>query len=874
MTTRSHSHRMRLRKLSALIAATLLVLAICIPMMWMQQSLADDAGSIELQIVSIAPDISDDNVLYSLEGARFGIFSDAACTQRTGELVTDENGFASATGLAPGHHFIRQELASAGFAVSTQLLQEDVIAAKTTSASLSVTPCYSVPQTLVQELNIETGFRSGVGSALLGGALYVVSYYDSYDPGDIFTGPTRSWKFRSDDQGNVMLSEKDFVEGSPLYKGPRGQLAMPLGKYRVTVEKEPIGFICASPALVGDIVSDSRESIDPICMFPKFEMSYQVIRGDFMFRKADAQGTPLAGIPFLLSMIDERDNQPVESHVLVTDEHGDFCSHNDYLSHVESPNKNDEAIMASIEGVYQLDEERLSARHGLWFSKDSAGAIASPNANKGALPYGSYVLQELPCAKNASMNLNTVQFSIHRDDFVVKLDAIVNTAPAIFECATDAADGDKLIRPSKDAMAKIKISYQNLVPGTRYVVKCSASSAATGKAVCNDQGVPSFSSANLVPEQAQGTLVIELPLDTSSLAGERIEIDVELEGSGGMRIAQSVLQPFDNEIKVEPIINASVYDARDEDKYCMGPDALIQKSIAYQGLSTERRYTLLSTLQDKATGNAMRDSMGNVIAASVEFVPEAAQGAVAMNIPFDASVIAGHDVVVFDKIIDDEGIVIANHQDMDDFDQTIKTVKLSSYATDKADGDKQFDGNAMSVTICDTINYANLVPGMQYELKGVLMDKDTGNALAISEAPVSASASFVAQETSGTVDVEFSFDATQQSSQVLVAFESLEHEDNVIAEHRDLDDVAQTVTSQEIDPDSLSSTGDAGSLSGKAGNGKPVLTGDQASRLLVFSLLILIGIALCIAYILRLRRRTLESIARVESIARARDSRN
>ncbi len=58
-----------------------------------------------------------------------------------------------------------------------------------------------------------------------------------------------------------------------------------------------------------------------------------------------------------------------------------------------------------------------------------------------------------------------------------------------------------------------------------------------------------------------------------------------------------------------------------------------------------------------------------------------------------------------------------------------RLVKLTSNATDKADGDKVFDANARGVTIVDTVSYANLVPGEQYVLKGALMDRETGCAL-------------------------------------------------------------------------------------------------------------------------------------------------
>ena len=164
------------------------------------------------------------------------------------------------------------------------------------------------------------------------------------------------------------------------------------------------------------------------------------------------------------------------------------------------------------------------------------------------------------------------------------------------------------------------------------------------------------------------------------------------------------------------------------------------------------------------------------------------------------------------------------------------------------------------MTIIDTVNYANLVPGEQYRFKGVLMDKETGCALTADGAPVSAEVPFVPQEVSGSVDVEYGFDASAQSSQVLVAFETLEHDGNVVAEHADLEDVAQTVTSGEVDPDGTIPATDGKSAGIATLAGSP-LTGDFLARVALAVLALVACACVCCAYALHRRRKTLEAIA-------------
>lgn len=824
-------------------------------------SLADDTGIIELVFQSELPDLSENSSVYSLAGATFGVFADYQCEDRVAELVTDEGGQASSPQLHAGRYFIRQELAAPGFALSPRLYQADVAIGKSVRVDTSATPAFCAPEVVVRELNAETGNAVGTGAASLGNARYEISYYDGYGSESVLDGAMRTWTFRSDDNGEVRLDAEHLVEGSPLFEGPHGLLVLPLGHYTVTVEDAPAGFECVTRTLEADVTSESRTEIEVLCAFTPFEERMQVIRGDVMFRKTDENGTPLAGIPFLLSCEDGSDEP--EQHLVITDENGDFTSHAGRMAHAMNANGNDAAVVAQVDGVYTIDESRLVGPTGIWFSRDARGVTASPDESRGALPYGSYTLRELPCAANAGMNLVTTRFSIYQDGFTVKLDDIVNTTPGISSAVCDARDSDKLIRPMSQARVLDTVSYHNLVVGTPYRIVVTASSRSTGASVPGPNGDPAISYVEFTPKNDEGSISLELELDTSGLAGDMIAIENELVSTDGVSIALDGT----GELEVEPIIVATAQDAHDLDKYVMGSDAAILERISYEGLRPATGYVATCTLNDRATGNALRDAQGAAITRAVEFSPDTTQGLVEIEIPVDTSAIAGHDIVVFDRIADAEGRTIASHQDLEDEAQSVKTVKLSSNAVDKLDGDKTFDANSDSVTIVDTISYANLVAGAQYQINGVLMDKETGTALMADGAPVTAHASFVPREVSGSTDVEYSFNASAQSSQVLVAFESLEHEGNVIAEHADLEDVAQTVTSTEIDPDIPADGGTTQSAAPTIVGGM-VSTGDVLMRSIVAALVMMACAGFGVAYAAHRRRRTLESITRTSDMGR------
>ena len=98
-------------------------------------------------------------------------------------------------------------------------------------------------------------------------------------------------------------------------------------------------------------------------------------------------------------------------------------------------------------------------------------------------------------------------------------------------------------------------------------------------------------------------------------------------------------------------------------------------------------------------------------------------------------------------------------------------------------------------TIKDTVEYKHLVPNTEYVIKGTLMDKSTGKPFMVKGKEVTSTVKFTPDKANGTVEVEFTFDASNiTKSTDLVVFESL-YRDNVgIAVHADLKDKGQTVT--------------------------------------------------------------------------------
>ena len=124
-----------------------------------------------------------------------------------------------------------------------------------------------------------------------------------------------------------------------------------------------------------------------------------------------------------------------------------------------------------------------------------------------------------------------------------------------------------------------------------------------------------------------------------------------------------------------------------------------------------------------------------------------------------------------------------------------------------AEGKKEVTAQG-SITIEDTVSYKHLIPGEEHTIKGILMDKSTGEPFVAGGKEVTAEVTFIPEQPDGEIRVTFTFDAggiTEVTE--IVVFERLYRDGVKIAAHTDLEDDGQTVTLTPPAPD-VPQTGD------------------------------------------------------------------
>ena len=246
----------------------------------------------------------------------------------------------------------------------------------------------------------------------------------------------------------------------------------------------------------------------------------------------------------------------------------------------------------------------------------------------------------------------------------------------------------------------------------------------------------------------------------------------------------------------EPEIHTTAYDASDSDHYIGVGTVKVSDKVEYSHLVAGKSYTVTGELRDAETGDVLKVN-GKTVTAEKTFTAEESHGSVTVDFSFDSYDLAGKTLVVYETLADAKGAKLAEHKDKDDVSQqvTVLTPKLSTSAVSEADNSKSVTAEG-DATVTDYVRYTGLTAGQTYTLTGTLMDKSTKKAFVNADGnPVTATAEFTAEAESGTATVTFTFDASGiKTGTKLVAFETLSTNGIEIADHKDINDIDQTVT--------------------------------------------------------------------------------
>lgn len=544
----------------------------------------------------------------------------------------------------------------------------------------------------------------------------------------------------------------------------------------------------------------------------------QVKRSDLRFTKRDVETmSGMAGVPFLVTSLTTG-----EQHVIVTDENGQFDSSASTCSHLQRTNANDAALTGtpvetsddrqdpdataqqegSADTHWEVDESRLDAEAGVWFSGRS-DIVTTPDDSLGALPYDTYEFRELRCQSNDAHGLRTFTLTAHRDSFAYDLDSIDDQAQHIGTTLA-SEDGDHDAEAGPISLTD-NVEYEGLTPGQTYTMTGTlhlvGDDGADDGIVTDADGVELSATQTFVPQLSHGSVEVVFAFDASDLSGRKVVAFETCEGEDGTYLTHEDITDEGQAVTFASI-GTSAADAADGDhEVAAMPQQTIRDTVRYAGLTPGMRYLMVGTLHlvgaDGEDAGEFTDEAGNAVRASREFVPSDSEGELDIELAVNGSLLAGRTVVVFEECRQGDKPV-AMHADITDTDQTVVFPEIATTLVDTDDDDHEvFAGTQATVT--DTVVYRNLMPGRTYTMTGTLhlvgndgedageLEDGEGNA-------ITQTVPFAPTAPDGSIELEFTFDASGLAGRKVVAFEACDDETATVAVHADIDDDDQTVT--------------------------------------------------------------------------------
>ena len=565
---------------------------------------------------------------------------------------------------------------------------------------------------------------------------------------------------------------------------------LPYGKYRIEESNAPEGYLTDGAKPIEFEITEDGKIVD---LTDETHSIYnQIKRGDLEGVKiGDGTHKRLANVPFRITS-----KTTGESHIIVTDKNGQFSTSSDWVSHKQNTNAG------------------KTSEDGIWFG------TSTPDDSKGALLYDTYTIEELRCDSNKGMTLiPAFDVVVSRNKVVVDLGTLTDEYEpeiTIYTTATDKVTGEKSIIAGKSVTIVDTVTLDGLTEGTKYQLKGWEMVKSENAQLLID-GKPVESDYTFTAKKSEMEVEVSYTFNASALGGKDLVTFEELYDLSNPDEPVKVAEHKDIEDEGQTVtieermitIHTNAADkATGEKMIVAGKEVTVIDTVILDGLEKGTAYQLKGWQMVKSE-NAQLLIDGQPVESGYTFTAKDSSMEVEIAFTFNASSLAGKDLVTFEELYDlsnpDEPIKVAEHKDIEDEGQTVtiteRIITMHTTATDKATGEKTIEADD-EVTIVDTVTLDGLEKGVKYTLKGWQMVKSENTELLVNGKRVENNLTFTAEDSKMEVQIEFTFNASELGGKEVVTFEELYDTSNPdepikVAEHKDIKDEGQTVTVKE-----------------------------------------------------------------------------
>lgn len=444
---------------------------------------------------------------------------------------------------------------------------------------------------------------------------------------------------------------------------------LPFGDYIINEIAAGEGYVLNGADINVTIPTNNSYSVSK-------KVENQPIRGDVKFVKMDKNNNiPMDNTLFSISALD-KDNNVKETHLVVSNQNGIVDTSASFIRHSNHTN--------GYDALYDAENPIVYLGYGTWFGLDSSDHALAVNDNLGALPYGTYIIQELKCdanffCSNIMNQKKTIQ--IKTANQVVDLGDWDN-ACAKFELqttASDGKDGDSVIEEGENVTIKDEVEYC-VKAGMDFKIKGILMDKSTGEPLLID-GKPIESEVDLNSETDCGTINMYFTFDATGLGGKDLVVFEKLYYGEDLLTTH---EDIDDEGQTVHVFRLTTHARNKEtlDKVLpLDKDVVIEDLVRYCVLPGYK-YKIHGVLMDKSTGNGVLVNSESV-EQSVIIEPEEPCGEVVMEYPINTAGLGGRELVIFETLylVEDGGseegdetieTEIISHKDLSNEEETVR----------------------------------------------------------------------------------------------------------------------------------------------------------------------------------------------------------
>lgn len=714
----------------------------------------NNVATLSLRKSSSNTDITNGNSCYSLANAKYGVYSNAACTSQVSTFTTNANGTSNSINLEPGTYYVKEISAPEGYYIDNTVKTVSLSSGENKVVSFSDKPMDDPAAIVIQKKDKYTG-NTIKGKKTLAGAQFTIKYYDGfYDRNNLPARATRTWvietKERTRPNGSKVyqagLSDTYKVGGDNFYKVD-GAITIPRGTITIQETKAPDGY--RNDLNMTDTKGNSTVNGVYLAQVTKpgdlstlmggqtFEGSDSPVRADIKLTKINGtNNNTMANIPFKITNLETK-----ESHTIYTGSNGVYDS-------------------SLIKKSMNTNTDKAGA--GVWF-----GDTSILNDDEGSFEYGSYSIEELECKENNGKILYKGTFKIDNNTgATLDLGKIINNSIEVKTYAADNTSGNNNTAFIQQGgifnYTTGQLTYGKAITDEVNVKGISSGYAVanlvdieTGEYIKNKDGSLVQSEAKIEPYndgtytgQAHQNLIYDNP---ESMLGKNIVVFEKiyaLNADGTPNYNKLLVEHTDmnddlQTVKFQKIsTELTVSDTGLHEVNTTSKDVTLQDQITYENFSkdlVDLGYYIKATakLVDE-NGNAITDANGNAITSGFSakrFTSDMLKNGDTIHYTLPASVVKKY---AGKKLISQVEIYFAFDTDTTNGDPwnlwtyEKDTTNEKQTVTIPAITNTYVSADNVSYTdtgISDQVNLTGLTRGNTYTLVGKIIDKSTGKVV-------------------------------------------------------------------------------------------------------------------------------------------------